>query len=222
MPSTNTPTAAALEGAINHAITFRNQHLGDTVIVVLVTDGEPNACGNVQAVANIAATGLGMANLPTYVIGVTSPGTTCRGDPNPPNQQDLDTVAQAGGSKAAIIVDLSQNPVQQFLTSMNAIRGSAQVPCQYQLPQPAAGTSIVFDEVNVLYNDAAGSHTVFYVPDAQACSATDGGWYYDVDPTKGMPTKILLCPTSCTAVTTQTGVKVDIKLNCATQILPPS
>jgi hypothetical protein len=187
-----------------------------------VTDGEPNACGTVQDVANIAAAGLSMANMPTYVIGVTSPGTTCRGDPNPPNQADLDTVAKAGGSDQATVVDLTQNAAQEFLATMNAIRGKEQVPCQYQLPSPAAGTSFIYDQVNVFYGDSAGSHAVFYVPNQQSCSATAGGWYYDVDPTRGMPTKILLCPTTCTAVTSQAGVNVDIQLNCATEVLPPS
>ncbi len=221
-PSTNTTTAAALSGAINHAIAYRMNNPGHTVIVLLVTDGQPNACGTVQDVATVAAAGLSGANIPTYVIGVTSPGVPCTGDPNPPNKPDLDTVAKAGGSDQSTIVDLTGNTAQEFLDSMNAIRGMAQVPCQYQLPRPAAGTQFVYDKVNVLYGDSSGSHTVFYVANQQACGATNGGWYYDVDPSQGTPTKIILCPTTCTTVTAGTGVNVNIQLNCATVIGPPS
>jgi hypothetical protein len=222
LPSTDTPTLAALQGAIQHATDWKNQHPGHTTIVVLVTDGEPNACGSVQDVANAAAQGLNNG-IATYVIGITSPGVACGIDPNPPNQADLDTVAKAGGSDHAFIVNASQNAAQTFVDAMNKIRGSAQVPCEYQLPPPPAGEQLNFQQVNVKYSNSTGTSSVYYVKNQSGCDATRGGWYYDNDPdppTSGTPTKILLCPTTCNTVTTDVTSKVDVQVGCGIQVLP--
>ena len=214
MPTTNTPTPAALTGAINHAIAWKNAHPGHTVVVVLVTDGEPNACGTVADVANVAAMGL-MATIPTYVIGVTSPGVACDLDPNPPNQQDLDSVAQGGGTMSALLVDVTQNAGQQFVTTMNQIRAKSQVPCQYALPKVPSGQMLDPTKVNVEYTPpgAAMPATILGVT-MNACDPVNGGWYYD---NPSLPTKINLCPATCMAVSQQTGGKVSISVGCATK-----
>jgi hypothetical protein len=214
MPVSNTPTPAALVGAINHAIDWKNQHPGHTVVVVLVTDGEPNACGTVADVASAAAQGF-MNTIPTYVIGVTSSGTTCTLDPNPPNQQDLDSVAMAGGTMAALLVDVTQNPAQQFVDTMNQIRAKSMVPCQYALPKPPSGQMLDPNKVNVEYM-APGAATSTTIPGVtmQTCDPMNGGWYYD---NPGAPTKINLCPATCNVVTTQVGGEVNVKVGCATK-----
>src|SRR4029077_15750876 len=105
-PVSNTPTAAALSGAINHALPWKDSHLNDEVVVVLVTDGQPNACGAVSDVANVARVGWGTgAGVRTFVVGITSVGTSCGLDPNPPNVPDLNTVAAAGGTDKAVVID---------------------------------------------------------------------------------------------------------------------
>jgi hypothetical protein len=215
MPVSNTPTPAALVGAINHAIDWKNAHPGHTVVVVLVTDGQPNACGAVADVVNAATQGF-MNTIPTYVIGVTSPGTTCNLDPNPPNQQDLDSVAQAGGTTAALLVDVTQNPAQQFVDTMNAIRAKSMVPCQYALPKAPSGQMLDPTKVNVEYVPP-GAATGMTIPGVtmQTCDPAAGGWYYD---NPNAPTKINLCPATCTAVTTaQVGGEINISVGCATK-----
>jgi hypothetical protein len=214
MPTTNTPTPAALTGAINHAIAWKNAHPGHTVVVVLVTDGEPNQCGTVADVDNVAAMGL-MATIPTYVIGVTSPGVTCNLDPNPPNQQDLDSVAQAGGTMSALLVDVTQNAGQQFVTEMNQIRAKSQVPCQYALPKPPTNQMLDTTKVNVQYTPpgATMASTILGVT-MNTCDPTNGGWYYD---NPSAPTKINLCPSTCMAVSQQTGGKISVSVGCATK-----
>jgi hypothetical protein len=213
MPVSNTPTAAALTGAINHAIDWKNQHPGHTVVVVLVTDGEPNACGAVADVANAAQMGF-MSTIPTYVIGITSSGTTCGLDPNPPNQMDLDSVAMAGGTNAALIVDVAQNAAQQFLATMNQIRAKSQVPCQYALPKPMPGTQLDPAKVNVQFVPP-GAPMGVTVPGVTmaTCDPVNGGWYYD---NPALPTKINLCPVTCQQATMMTGSEINISVGCAT------
>src|SRR6185436_16340322 len=95
-PISDTPTQPALQGAIEYARQWKQQHQDHTVVVVLVTDGQPNTCNStVQAVAQAAANGAGnVPQIPTFVIGVLNGGITCTTgiDTNPPNQADLDTV----------------------------------------------------------------------------------------------------------------------------------
>lgn len=218
-PATTTSTAVALQGAVQHAQTWKSQNPGHTVVVILVTDGQPNACGAVADVVNAAAAG-SSSGIPTYVIGVVSGGIDCGLDPNPPNQPDLDAVAAAGGTNQALIVDGSGNAEQQFVAKMNEIRGNAQVPCAFQIPPPPAGEQFDRNLVNVEFTDANGAPTIVYaVPDANGCNpATGGGWYFD---NPADPKTLLLCPSTCGTVTTTVGISVKVALGCQS-IRPPA
>lgn len=214
-PSTNTPTGPALTGAINHAIAWKNMHPDDAVIVLLVTDGQPGGCpGTVADVANVAKMGF-MSSIPTYVIGIMSPGTTCMWDPAQPNQQDLDSVANAGGSGASMIVDLSKDIVKQFLDNLDKIRARANPPCQYTLPPAPAGQHTDPKKINVEYTPpgAAMPSTILAVPDQTGCDPMKGGWYYD-DPVK--PKLVSLCPASCSTVQADVTGQINIEVGCAT------
>jgi hypothetical protein len=223
-PATDTPTSVALQGALQHAQQWKSQHQADTVAVVLVTDGEPNSfnnCGALPETVNAAAAGL-QAGIPTYVIGIVAGSTPCDPirDKNPPNQQDLDSVATAGGTQHAFIVDTSQNAEQQFIAQMNQIRGQAQVPCQFQIPPPPPGETFDPNLVNIEFTDNAGAPTIVYaVQDANGCDPTKGGgWYFD---NPAAPKSLLLCPSTCTTVTTTVGISVKVALGCQS-VKPPA
>ena len=47
-----------------------------------------------------------------------------------------------------------------------------------------------------------------------SCMLSSGGWHYD---NATMPTKIVLCPSTCTAVQADAGASIDIVLGCATK-----
>jgi hypothetical protein len=236
-PLTDTPTYPALQSAVSHAIQWKAQNPGHTVVVVLVTDGQPNACGanNVSQIVATAKTGFDDGTIPTYVIGIISPGSTCALDPNQPTVADLDSVAAAGGTDKALIVDTTntaQDPGAQFLATMNQIRQTAQIPCEFAIPKTATG-KFETKKVNLVFTDPSGGKGPIYpAPQAPAdevgwvghegcATATDGGWYYDKDPndTKNLPTKIILCKATCDTLTATFGYKVNIKLGCPT--IPP-
>lgn len=51
-------------------------------------------------------------------------------------------------------------------------------------------------------------------PDGADCST--GGWYYDdID----APTRIILCPNSCSEISTDAAGRVDIELGCTTFLI---
>jgi hypothetical protein len=134
-PQGNTPTSAALQGAINEASSYARANPGHTVVAVLATDGIPDECApTIAAIAQIAAGGLaGTPSIKTFAIGVFAPSDVTSGT------MALDQIASSGGTGHAFIVNsTTQNVEQQFSAALATIRGAA-LPCNYQLPPPTAG-----------------------------------------------------------------------------------
>jgi hypothetical protein len=219
MPNSVTPTGVALSGAVAAAKARASANPTHTVAVVLVTDGIPSAVGTAQGdvpaacqpdSTSVAASG--MPDIKTFVIGVFSPADITAGQPF------VNSVAQAGGTSTAFVIDTSSNVSQGFLQALNSIRGSA-LPCEYALPVPEAGTPD-FGKVNVQYTPSSGSAvTTLYVETAANCDTTQGGWYYDADPTTGAtPTRIEMCPATCARLKADTGGRVDVVQGCKTII----
>jgi hypothetical protein len=216
MPEGQTPTAPALQGAIQHAETWAGAHAGHAVAVVLATDGLPTECiadttndpSGIAGVVTIAKAGVSASpSIQTFVIGVFSQAD----DMTMNASGNLDQIATAGGTAKAHIVGATGNVEQDFLDALDEIRGS-RLPCNFQLPESTSGT---FDKnkVNVVFNDGSQNQTLYYWPDAKSCDPKDGGWYYD-DP--NAPTQIIACPASCTAIQNASGSKasVNISLGC--------
>jgi hypothetical protein len=217
-PGGGTPTAPALQGALDYAIPWAAAHPDRKTIVVLATDGNPSGCnGNsVQDVANIAATGAA-ANPPvlTFVIGVGN------------SLGSLNAIAASGGTGQAFIVDAAGNPTQDFLDAMNAIRESVTttdtrieiqstpVPCEWKIPTPPEGETFDTSKVNVDFATGAnGKQRIGAVGSAADCAHVSGGWHYD-DP--GNPTKVLVCPQTCQVIQGATDARVDVLFGCATE-----
>ncbi len=201
-PTTSTPTAPALEGAISYAKTYAGSHPGHTVIAVLATDGEPTECSptDIPSIANLAAAGVaGNPKVLTFVIGVGS------------SLSSLNAIAAGGGTKQAFVVDQGGNVVAQFEAALKAIQGQA-IGCAYAIPQPTGGQLLDLTKLNVQVT-LAGVQTILTYGTSQAtCDPVNGGWYFD-DPTT--PTKILLCPATCNAITGKADALVDVLLGCA-------
>jgi hypothetical protein len=203
MPTTSTPTGPALQGAVNHAHDWAAAHAGHVVVVIFVTDGDPSECSpmDIPSISGIAAQGLaGAPSVKTFVIGVGS------------SLANLNSIAASGGTSSAFLVDTNANVVQQFEMALKALQKNA-VGCQYTIPAPMMG-QVDYGKVNVQYTPSNGpAQPIPNVANAAACNANTGGWYYD---NNNAPTKILLCPASCTKVQADAGAKVDVLLGCAT------
>lgn len=210
-PEGNTPTSAALQGAVDAAAAYAAANPGHTVVAVLATDGVPTECDtNMTNIAAIAGTALAAnPSIKTFVIGVFAANEAAEA------QANLDQIAVAGGTTKAFLVTQGATTTQQFVQAMNQIRGTA-LPCDYKLPVPDSGVPD-FDKLNVQHTAPDGKKTVYpRRDDATKCDAS-GGWYYDVDPKSGMPSKITLCPSTCAAVKAAGG-QVDVVIGCKTQV----
>jgi hypothetical protein len=207
-PTSGTPTAAGLEGAIQYARTWKAAHADHVVVVLFATDGLPNECSPTDqtGLANIAKTAFtGSPSIPTYVIGVLAPGDVSMGQPV------LDAISNAGnGAPAFIIKSMSDSVETAFTTALAKIRGSS-LQCNYPVP---TGSGVDYTKVNVAVTDSSGKSSIVpYVGSAAGCT-TAGGWYYDVDPAKGTPKQILTCDATCTTLKATTIGTVDIQLGC--------
>jgi hypothetical protein len=210
-PSGGTPTGPALRGALTHANEWRIANPGRTVAVLLATDGMPTSCTPTK-IPEIAAdaAAAAKAGVRSYVIGVLADeDITAGGDKN------LDAISTAGnGGPAFVIKSGSADVTKSFLDALKVIRGSA-LACEYTIP---TGVGADFKKVNVNVTIGGTPSVVPYVGSAAGCDAAKGGWYYDVDPSAGKPTKILLCGGTCKPLQADGSAKIDIAVGCATVV----
>jgi hypothetical protein len=208
-PNGGTPTKAALLGGVAYAKDFMAQHPDHRVVLVLATDGDPNACSSnlLNAAAEVAQVAQdavsGAPSIKTFVIGVGSEVTK------------LDQVAAAGGTQKAYLVDTGAGATQQFVDALDKIKDST-IACEYAIPALAAG-QIDYGKVNVAYESGGQQVLVPQVASKSACDPTKGGWYYDAP----APTKIEICDASCGAFNQIGVVQVDVVYGCETQKAPP-
>jgi hypothetical protein len=205
-PISDTPTGPALAGAIQHAQTWAKANPTRAVIALLVTDGEPTACTPI-AIADIAKLAsdarAGTPSIRTYVIGVLG---------SKESPANLHTISMAGNGANAFIVNTSADVTKEFQAALNAIRGTA-LACEYALPSSVGAD---YFKVNVKVTSGGSTTTIPYVGTVAKCDATTGGWYYDTDPAATAPTKILMCPATCSKFKATPGGKLDIEVGCKT------
>jgi hypothetical protein len=211
-PSTDTPTAPALQGAISHAQSWKAAHPSHSVVAVLATDGLPTACDptDIPSIAAFASASFkGTPSIPVYVIGVLADADLSKGA-----DTNLNTISMAGNGNPAFIIKASSTDVASaFAKALAAIRGTA-LACTYEVP---TGVGADYNKVNVVATLGGTSTTIPYVGSAAKCDPTTGGWYYDVDPSAGKPTKIIMCDATCKELSASgSGGKIDIEVGCAT------
>jgi hypothetical protein len=211
-PTGETPTGAAIRGACSYAQEWKRANVGHSVVVLLLTDGEPKApmsfssgacCPTLDdAVQAAAECRTGEPGVDTYVLGVG------------PFLDNLQQIAQAGGTEQAYLIG-DEDVENKVLAALNSIRGAASIPCELQLPEPSSA-KIDYGLVNVAYQDSSCVlSTIYNVTSEASCDAAEGGWYYD-DPSA--PTSVKLCGASCDVVSAPGG-RLAFTVGCETKVL---
>jgi hypothetical protein len=204
-PSGGTPTLPALDGAVIYMKEWMTANPSAVGVVVLASDGIPEGCNSdLNNVTAIAAAGLGgTPSVKTFVIGVGTQLTA------------LNSIASAGGTGQAFLVDTNGAAQDQFLQAMNAIRGAA-LSCAYLIPAPPANEVIDYGAINVQYTaDDGMAELIPQVSSEAGCPADGKAWYYD---NKMPPQQILLCPSTCDKIAADTKGQVDVLVGCKTVI----
>jgi hypothetical protein len=95
-----------------------------------------------------------------------------------------------------------------------AVDQSSPVACSWEIPPPPAGEVFNRDQVNVIFDPGTGSTETFgRVDDPAQCASVTDGWYYD-DPVN--PTRVLVCPQTCTKIQAAAAASIEIQFGCAT------
>ncbi|MDI1479298.1 vWA domain-containing protein [Polyangium sp. y55x31] len=194
-----TPTYGALKGALAAATAYQDKYPTHKVAVVLATDGEPLGCEpkTVDDIAAIAYSAREYNGVRTYVIGVAGSQIAT-----------LNKIAVGGGTTAAY--DVTQD-ISLFSAKMAEIRQVA-LGCDFEIPPAPNGQEIVPDEVNFTYTPkGVGTPKILPRADDLADCNDQPGWYYDKNVG---PTKIILCPASCTTVQADNTAKVNVLFGC--------
>ena len=222
-PDGYTPTGPALTGALSWAQQQATNNPDHKVAVVLVTDGLPGGfipgfpppecmpsdIPGISTILSKAATGT--TPILTFVVGIFNP-SSAEGMMAPSNLMSL---ATAGGTGSAVIIDVTGDTVTQQLHDALAQAQTKAIACSYKIPPSTGGTGVDFKKVNVQFTPSTGAPTTIgHTGASTACD--NGGWYYDVDPSGGTPTRIIACPSTCAQFNTDVSGHVDIQLGCET------
>jgi len=205
-PDGNTPMSAALGGAEKWATNYQTAKEGtEKVVVLLVTDGEPNGCDeNISDIAKFASDAYAAKEILTFAVGLQGS-----------NEGSMNAIATAGNTQSGFFIG-NGNAEADLLAALKQIQKST-VACTFAMPEaPDPTKPINPQKVNVKYTPSNSSDptTIKQVSGEGACGA-DGGWYYD-DPND--PAIITLCDASCQAVQADEGAKIEIVLGCDTQV----
>lgn len=188
----------ALEGALLWAQNMLVSNPAETYDVIMLTDGDPTDCNTSQAAnAALAANAFNNFGIKTYMIAL--PGS---------HPTFLDAIAAAGGTSTAIDVTAA-NMATQLTTALNQITGNG-VTCSSDLP-----ALNLFDPADVTLTFTPSSGPAVALPKRNDLAACNGnvntGWYYD---NNAAPTKVLLCPKSCTTAQNDPGSTIELALGC--------
>ncbi|HEY3254891.1 MAG TPA: VWA domain-containing protein [Polyangiaceae bacterium] len=211
-PVNPTPTGPALSGALAAAKTWAQAHPTHRVVAVLATDGVANECTPLETadLGRLAEAALGgKPSISTFTIGVFPTAALAKG------QFVLNTIASAGGSKQAFVIDTSHDLTVEFRAALDAVR-STQLACEFEIPAPEQSEQVNYSLVNVNFKTGKKSSTLPYVQDAAGCDPLSGGWYYDTDPEVEDPTRIVVCPTTCATFESASNATVEIAVGCKT------
>jgi hypothetical protein len=164
-----------------------------------------------------------LAGPPSFMYPEGQPCTTSSGFPPEgaaaPGIEYWELAATTGGRTFSICTPESEWS-SLFDTLTEAIAIPQRIPCEYELPMPTDGTTLDVYQVNVRFTSGAGSSSTFrYAAPGGALDCTNGGWYYDILPSEGMPTRIILCPSTCSEITGDVGGRVDVELGCLNPLI---
>jgi hypothetical protein len=199
--------APALKGAIASVRDYVRKTKNTEGVVILVTDGDPSACGTIgQVVAEATAGAAGSLIDPkirTFVVGMDGAVFA-----------NLDSVAAAAGTTKAFSVGSGYASADLLVKALDEIRIGA-LGCDYVLETPDPKYRIEYDRVAVTLTPEPGAMAQSFgrVPNKAACTDGAGGFYYD---NNDKPTRITLCDASCKVVQAarRDVATLDIDLGC--------
>jgi len=182
-PTGLTPTAAALQGALNHAKAYTMAHPGRQTMVVFATDGLPTRCdpmGTFQIAESIAGPAFtGTPSIRTFVVA-SATGLSALG-----------AISMAGGTGQPIFVTDPKTTSDQIKSAFDRLTRT-NFSCSYRIP--AGGEAGRTDPGMINVTVRVPGMMEKRLPLFRDPASCGDGWYYD-NPNR--PENIMLCPQTC-------------------------
>lgn len=209
VPGGGTPTGAILEGGVDWALGYQDEHPDERVVILLVTDGAPEGCEervpHLEGFLEEALAG----GISTYVVGLLGE------DGEALAQTVMNYLADAGGTDEAIFIEDGEATQTELLQALASVQGRS-IACDFELPQVThAGVEIDPGLVNVIYTPGGGGEESMEVKFTKVLGRAgcedSTSWFYDVE---DEPTRIHLCPAACEPVSSDPAGMLEILLGC--------
>ncbi len=112
-------------------------------------------------------------------------------------QQNLDTIAVAGGSKTALVISTSEVVSRRLVEALGEVRRSSEA-CEYAIPMNGGELPDLAHATVRLTPPGGEPALARRRASALACDPSSGGYYFDKDPSGPTPPgRIILCPATC-------------------------
>jgi hypothetical protein len=204
-----TPLGAALEGAVEWAMSYQSKSPDDRTVIMIVTDGDPEGCEQrVFYLMEHVARALD-AGIQTFFIGFL--GRNGEGL----RQAQMDYLANAGGTERAYYITDGSSAKDDLLETLETIRGRT-IECDFALPAATFAGDVVDPAlVNVTYLPGSGPEVSFTkVKRAEDCGGSSS-WFYDDE---ARPKRLHLCPEACDLVSGDSEARFRILVGCVSEL----
>ncbi len=211
-PEGATTTLPALQGVHAQATAGAGSRPDRRQAVVLATDGLPTSCDAslegmsddiaIQHLAEVAEAAAA-AGVRTFVVGVFTEVEAEQ------SQQNLDTIAKAGGTEAAFIVGADNDLSETFARALEQARVVA-TNCEYPLPAEHQDLDLGRTQLTL---EATGLVDVLQLLESASQCTTGGSGVYVIDDAAGL--RLVLCPSICEAVGDSVDAELRVTRECA-------
>jgi hypothetical protein len=125
-----------------------------------------------------------------------------------------DLVTLTGGVSGDLCLQ-DFNPVFDELAQ--SVIASAELSCEWEIPEPPDGETLDPALVNIDFLDGEGDMTTIgNIESEDQCDRVDNAWYYD---NPDNPKKILVCPTTCDWIRGFSNAQIVLQFGCKTETI---
>ena len=115
--------------------------------------------------------------------------------------------------------------IQDFDSVFDALGGavvaSAELSCEWEIPDPPDDQILDPDLVNVVFSDGAGgSQSIGRVGALDDCDRVAQGWYYAPYSSPALPDHIRVCPQTCEMIQGHPGATIELLFGCESDYEP--
>lgn len=194
-----TPLRLAVEGAIHYAKNRQERSFRQRALV-LVTDGEGNACQSSTAeVVQLVTDAREEASILTFAVGMD--GAV---------EEYLTQIAKAGGTESALMISEGENATPELSAALQTVRAEA-TACAFQLPEPQTGR-LEPSSVSVRHRLPDGTGATWPLLDRkERCEGGTLGFYFD---SALEPRQVILCPDACAIARAEPATQPALHAGC--------